>query len=122
MIETVLDLGTVAAFLMDADIAGIPTEEIRFWWHSHATAPAFFSATDEKTIDGFDTAPWWVSYVGNHAGASAVRLDVFPTDTLPVRLTQPVALEPVFDPAYSAEIENEIKQKVTSKRTKAAVA
>lgn len=111
--ETVLSALTMARFLCTASERGINPTEVRFWWHSHARHDAYFSGTDQQTIaDTFDTSAWWLSFVGNHAGESVARLDLYPTKEMPIRLTKPVELLEVPDPEFEAEIDHAIAKYV----------
>lgn len=55
-------------------------DELRFCWHSHATHPACFSATDEDWIEKIRDSgpiPWFASAVLNKAGNTHGQLDYF---------------------------------------------
>lgn len=52
-------------------------EDVKVWWHSHASFRAFFSGTDTGTIESSTEFPYLISLVGNHAGDIVYRLDVF---------------------------------------------
>ena len=112
--ETVLPALTVAYFLATATDNGIDPSQLRLWWHSHATDQPYFSPTDLATITGtFDTSPWLLSYVGCHEGTYQARLDVFASNTTPVRLSKPVVIRTVEESSFTNEIDLEIKRLVT---------
>lgn len=72
------DLSTdgVSTFLYEYVKAGKDPERIKFWWHSHAHMGAFWSGTDEATIERFNNM-WMISMVSNKRGEYLARLDVF---------------------------------------------
>jgi len=90
--ETELSALSVAQFLASAAGQGIDHTKVRLWWHSHGSMESFWSATDDKTIDGFDHVPWWLSIVGNSRGDYLGRVDVYPNEAVPLRLTHPARL------------------------------
>lgn len=59
----------------------------KLWWHSHGDMDAFFSTTDEATIEDFDNEAkqdnWLLSLVTNREGKTLIRSDIF----APFRLT-----------------------------------
>jgi hypothetical protein len=89
----------------------------RAWIHSHADMNAFYSSTDEDTIESFDLEcpeeNWFLSLVVNRAGTLIPRIDVFS----PYRITiSDVEWEIVFDQTdIMPEIQKEILEKVFKK-------
>lgn len=106
--DTELSDEAVAKFLSEAPGKGIDLGKIRLWWHSHGTLSSYWSPTDEATINSFDSAPWFVSIVGNHAGDYKARIDFFPTQPVPVRLGQPAVLETSYPPQEVDKAREEI--------------
>jgi len=53
----------------------------KLWWHSHADMQAYFSSTDDRTIEEADMQTqednWQLSIVSNHRGDIKSRLDQF---------------------------------------------
>ena len=117
--ETVMSGLTIALFLAQMVEQKRPPEAFRFWWHSHASHETYFSPTDEATIAGFDHAPWWLSFVGNHRGSYEARLDIFPfpASGIPIRVTKPVRLVSQNSAAQVAKVRAEILQRVSFKRS-----
>lgn len=102
----------VANFMASEIAQGRSTEDIRLWWHSHAKSNTFWSATDVKTIGQFDSSPWWLSIEGNHKGEYLIRLDVFPSDDLPIHLILPGRLRVEPDPEDLVKVQQEILERV----------
>lgn len=91
--STVIDPMATAMFLARAQQEGIDPAALRLWWHSHAGHQVYWSPTDEATIRNvFSHVPWFVSVVGNHAGAYLARVDTAPSDSVPIRLTHTAPL------------------------------
>ena len=111
--ETELSAASIAAFLAEAPGKGIDSNQIRLWWHSHAKSSTFWSATDEKAIESFEAVPWWVSIVGNHNGDYKARVDVFPNEAVPLRLTHPAQLVTTYVKEELVEVSAEIQRLVT---------
>lgn len=111
-VDTILSVESVARFTSEAVAAGVDVGKIRLWWHSHAKIGAYFSPTDEETIETFNAAPWMLSYVGNHNGDYQARMDIYPTPGLPMRYTLPVKLQTVFDAELVRRTRAEIARKV----------
>jgi hypothetical protein len=111
--DTVLSQEAVAEFLAEAPRRGIDLSKIRLWWHSHAALSSYWSSTDEATIDSFDSAPWFVSIVGNHAGDYKARVDFFPTEPVPVRLGQSATLETIHPSQEVEKVRDEIAARVS---------
>jgi hypothetical protein len=85
----------------------------RLWWHSHNTMEAFWSTTDEATIEDSDTENekdnWSLSLVTNHAGDMVFRCDVFK----PLRITvENIPYEILYD---DAQIEDEVFKDIVEK-------
>jgi hypothetical protein len=73
-VDTELEPGAVGQFLLDYVDQGHDPAELRLWWHSHARESVFWSADDERTIDGFN-GDALLSLVGNMRGKVLARLD-----------------------------------------------
>ncbi len=115
--DTLLPPEVVAQFLAEAPERGIDLSKIRLWWHSHATLSSYWSSTDEATIDSFDSASWFVSIVGNHAGDYKARVDFFPTGPIPVRLGQSATLETIHSDQEVEKVRDEIAARVSKAPT-----
>ena len=116
--HTELTAGGLASLLGERAAAGLPSESIRLWWHSHAAMPAFWSATDEAAISSFNYVGWLVSIVTNRRGEILARLDIFPSTSQPLRRTFAAALIelPHSDEEERAEVRAEIQRKVRRAR------
>lgn len=64
------------AHLAEMHQQGISPELLRFQWHSHCDAPAYFSETDEANIERWP-GDWLVSLVLNRRGETLCRFDQF---------------------------------------------
>ena len=102
----------VAKFLAEAPQLGVDVNKVRLWWHSHAKFDTYWSTADEEAIDSFKSAPWFVSVVGNHAGQYLTRVDLFPTPTIPFRLSQKAELTTVYVREELKSVREEISKRV----------
>lgn len=108
--STNLDPKDLSKFLVEIIGLGQDPEEIKFWWHSHASMDVFWSSTDENTIALFKNQ-WMISLVGNKAGAYLVRVDIYSPwhhmfDLGAIRILYP------DNPVLEEEIRKEIERKV----------
>jgi len=74
---TELDQEWVAALLVTLEEEGLDSGGLKFWWHSHAGMPTFWSQTDEECIAGLANDNFYTSLVTNKAGEMLARLDIF---------------------------------------------
>ncbi len=85
--HTVLDKEAMGRFYDDLMEKGEDPSSWKTWIHSHADMQAFYSGTDENTIESFDLERpddnWFLSIVVNRAGAFIPRIDLFS----PIRVT-----------------------------------
>jgi len=105
-----LDEKALDEFVLSEVESGRSVENLKLWWHSHASMGAFWSGTDTGTIEKFRNG-WFISIVGNKSGEYKIRLDLFE----PFRYVfDELHLETVFPPALElkAEVEAEIAEKV----------
>lgn len=88
--------------------------DYKCWWHSHADFGAFFSSTDEGTIDGSTDFPYLISIVGNKAGDLIGRLDLYK----PLRMTFEAVIltEQEENKSLRQKIRKEIEGKVAIKK------
>lgn len=103
----------LSAFIMEKMKSKQSVEAYKCWWHSHADFAAFFSGTDEATIDGSIDFPYLISLVGNKKGEILGRLDTYK----PIRLTfeADVMIERDDNVRLRNKIKKEIEEKVTIK-------
>ena len=83
--STVIEEETISAFLQDLIEREENPAEWNVWWHSHGSMPAFWSVTDDRTIEEMQM-PWTLSVVaskGEEEVELVCRIDVFD----PSRLT-----------------------------------
>jgi hypothetical protein len=111
--DTELTKEAVTAFLVEAAGKEIDLSKVRLWWHSHATLSTFWSPTDEVAINSFDSSPWFVSIVGNHAGDYLARVDFFPQELVPVRLAQKATLQTIYPQGELDSVRGEIEARVS---------
>jgi proteasome lid subunit RPN8/RPN11 len=111
--HTTLSGEALALFMMGLDDRDANPESVRVWWHSHAHMRAFFSDEDEATIGSFSYLPWLVSIVTNHYGEMLARLDLFPSELVPVHVTKYARLVTQRDFSLAARLRAEIQRRVT---------
>ena len=79
--NTVLDRRDLGKFYDDILREGKNMQEWKLWWHSHNTMGAFFSGTDNQTIEEFNTETdkenWILALVTNHKEETLIRCDIF---------------------------------------------
>lgn len=107
---TDLDMAAVADFMTEMIKHEGPVEHLKLWWHSHGNMGAFWSGTDEKTVQGFENE-WMVSLVVNRRGEYKCRLDVYN----PVHLVVEDAELCITAPEPSKELRDLIKKEVEKK-------
>ena len=89
-VKTVLDIDEVLALLEQYIMTGKDPETLRFWYHSHAYHPAFFSEQDHATIRKLSAMmPVCVAGVVNHRGDSAWEVIIENAVTYSFSLTIP---------------------------------
>lgn len=114
--DTRISSAELAKLIDDLTLQGVPTEELKLWWHTHANFGTFWSSTDEENIKMFDNEMdsdnWLVSVELNKAGSIISRVDVFS----PFKVTvKDIQLEEFSDNGdLEKEIEAEVEEKVKS--------
>jgi hypothetical protein len=106
-------------------IGSIPGEEndddYRLWWHSHVWMLPHWSLTDNRTIERFHYADFWVSIVTNKWHQQGARVDFFNPmriifDDLPLSLSEPFDEKNLWflmrKRFYDAGIEGKIRKNV----------
>lgn len=73
---TVLDDDALGKFAFDLTKKGEKIQDWCVWWHSHVNMQAYFSGTDERTIEDTKEQNILVSLVGNKRGEWEARLDI----------------------------------------------
>lgn len=112
--NTHLDGVAVGKFFNEILKKGEKMSDWKLTWHSHNTMGAFFSYTDQQTVESWDLEQedhnWMISLVTNHKGENIVRVDLF----APFRHTfNDITFEVDFgDKEMKEEIIKEIKEKV----------
>lgn len=89
----------------------ISLKDYKVWWHSHAHFGAFFSQTDENTIDESRDFPYLISVCANKKGEIVARIDFFE----PIRFTKEaeVSIESEEDEKLKKKIRAEIQRKIS---------
>ena len=78
--STIMDPSALDDLFMNSRDKGIALDRWRVWWHSHAEMKAFFSGTDDTTVQRYASEkPLW-SVVTNHADARRVAAGHSPTE------------------------------------------
>lgn len=109
-LDTALSRADVANFLIETIESGRDPEAIKLWWHSHAGAPVFWSALDERTAGSFSN-DFMLSLVGNKRGHIRCRLDTYGAHRLTLdRLPFEISFNEDSDLVES--VRAEIQQKV----------
>lgn len=101
--------------------AGENLNDWNVWWHSHANMGVFWSGTDTNTIKSHaNNGGYLVSLVTNKKGEYRTRLDIFPKDVSPLKITTyylakdeiPTEILPeVSNPERKAELEKILDEK-----------
>ena len=92
VVNTTLDVKDVARLVEEHALSGKDPEVLRFWFHSHALHPVFFSERDHDTLKKLSAfMPVCVAGVVNHQGRSAweVILDGTITCAFELRIPGP---------------------------------
>lgn len=102
------DVSVMLEFAVNNDI---DPETIKFWWHSHVHMDAFWSGTDQATINVFQNR-WMVSLVTNKRESNLVRLDIYDPFRTAIKLDSPNLFYEKNE-ELNKEIRKEIDDKVT---------
>lgn len=108
--DTTLDTDALHEFIINKTVEDPECiDKLRLWWHSHAELDAYFSVTDEQTIDSLASGPF-VSVVVNKRRAIVARLDM----KEPVRLSVPLSVElfTEVDDDFTRALKDEVSVKV----------
>ncbi len=111
--NTSLDDSAVGEFLTGIARKGGDPSKVKAWLHSHGRLKAFWSQTDEKTIEGMRSAGYLISVVTNKDGEMLGRIDIFSPFHVHVSDVQVnVFHEPDNDlrKALSAEFHEKVKE------------
>jgi hypothetical protein len=113
--STDLNMAAVSDFLVEMVNKNEGAEHLKLWWHSHGNMSAFWSGTDEKTVEEFDNE-WMISLVVNRKSEYKCRLDVYDpvhlvvdNAELCVSMAEPTA-------ALKAAVKKEVEDKVNVKK------
>ena len=109
--STVLDGEQLSVFICSLIQNGENPYDWRFWWHSHFTMGAFFSKTDDDTIEELTKTGELISLCTNQKGMMVARKDVKGESDI-----VNVSIMPREDSAIKEECERETKK--TSKSRK----
>lgn len=113
-VSAVLNEQALGQFLFNKLKNKEKVEDYKVWWHSHSEMQAFFSATDDGTIEDSTEFPYLISIVGNKAGDFLTRIDI----QKPFRMTIN-DIELKVEPSENSTLRNkciqEIKEKVSQK-------
>lgn len=114
-VKTLLDGPAVRKFVTEWVRQGKDPEVLRFWWHSHADMPVFWSEIDMRTIREMSRDNYLVSLVGNHKLQTRTRITSsqpfpFAFDFVPVEVT------PDLGEAVTKAAAEEVAKKVRTKR------
>ena len=88
-ISSDLEMESLVKFLIDKTLKNESVKDYKVWWHSHVYMSAYFSPTDDTTINRSTEFPYLISIVTNKDEESMARLDLFK----PLRLTIPLKIE-----------------------------
>jgi proteasome lid subunit RPN8/RPN11 len=108
--QTEVSEQALAELLVEAVQQGIDTARLKVWLHSHGQMEAFFSTTDQSSMDtAFPQADWILSIVTNRAGQVKARLSLYrpfrlDVDDLPVTVGLPAELEETIRAEVAAKV------------------
>lgn len=114
-VKTLLDGKALRKFVTDWVRQGRDPEVLRFWWHSHADMPVFWSEVDMRTIREMSRDNYLVSLVGNHRLDTRTRI----TSSRPFPFAfdhVPVEVVPDLGEAIMKAAAEEVAKKVRTKR------
>ncbi len=110
--NTSLDDASVGEFLTEMAKEGNDPSKIKAWLHSHGRLKAFWSQTDEETIERMRSAGYLISVVTNKDGEMLGRIDIFNPFHVHISDTQVnVFHEP--DEEFKKALSEEFHEKVT---------
>ena len=114
-----LDEKTLVKFLFDKTKKEESVRDYKVWWHSHGYMEAFFSYTDNKTINHSTEFPYLISIVTNKEGDNKARLDLFN----PLRLTIPLEVKISLNDnkRIKKQCQKEIKEKIRKQAPKPSI-
>jgi hypothetical protein len=105
--ETDLDASSIAKLIDELINAGESTA-FNFWWHSHGGMGAFWSTTDNKTMESW-TGDWLLSLVINKKMEMKSKLITF----IPIPLSSDIDTKVVYNDCFEKELYlAEVKRKV----------
>lgn len=112
-VDNELEPAAVSRFLISCLEQGGDPGALRLWWHSHGREGAFWSAADQRTIDGFG-GELVISLVGNHAGKYLARLDRFEPERQTVGWVDflPPGSPPATDGVAADRVREELAKRV----------
>ena len=113
--STDLDMDAVSDFLVEMVDKGDGAENLKLWWHSHGNMGAFWSGTDDKTIEGFDNE-WMVSLVMNRKDEYKCRLDVYDPVHLVVENAELCISAPSPSEMLMEAVKKEVEEKVKTQK------
>ena len=108
-VHSTLDVDTLALFLNEKLVNKENIKDYKVWFHSHAFMKAYFSPTDEDTIEQSTEFDYLISIVMNKFEENEARLDIF----RPARLTIPLQLQILLED--NKEIEKQCKKEIKEK-------
>jgi len=115
-VKTLLDRPAIRRFVTEWVRQGGDPEVLKFWWHSHAEMPVFWSEIDMRTIRALSEEGGYVlSLVGNHRLETRTRI----TSNLPFPFAfdfVPVEVTPDLGEAVTKAAAEEVAKKVRTKR------
>lgn len=117
-VDTELDTASIHRFIEDMISRGEDIDDVRLWWHSHASVDTFFSTTDMRTIDGLSSMGPLVSIVVNKRRDIIARLDV--RQPIHIGISVPVQIYYKSDDEMIRAIKREVQEKVKYKKAFAA--
>ena len=106
--STELDPLSVSKLLIELSKQG-KEKSLLCWWHSHANMDAFWSGTDNRTIEGLKSGSYFISMVVNKRFDIKARIEIFSPvsislDNVPVKVLPDIS-----------EILQDIKDEVQAK-------
>ena len=107
----------IVKLMMQLEKDGKNPSMLRFWWHSHNTMGAFWSATDENTGKMFGGSEYLISLVSTHSGDMRAKINLYAPVELFVDNIKIIIEQPCAAPDLLEKCKAEIIEKVKTEKT-----
>lgn len=107
----------IVKLMMEMEKSNKNPSALRFWWHSHNTMGAFWSATDENTGKMFAGSEYLISLVSTHSGEMRAKINIYAPVELFVDNIKIIIEQPCAAPDLIEKCKAEILEKVKTEPT-----